>query len=626
MISPLLKILLVSGVATSQVAPLDTLGPRRVMHWESLAHVPASNFSGRVRVKFHDGIQPRVVDTHTVVDEHGTLLLDTRTAPLHIVEVHPLLDIEPLTLRKIRLAAQARCHCQVADMSTYVELTVDARASDVEAWMPALNALKGVEVAYPAPGLVKPPVDIPPTTPTYAEGQTYHGPAPDGLGVSDVRSLPGGDGAGIQVADMEVDWITTHEDLAEKCEGSQIPDVGTIYPGLEYVYYAAHGTAVLSMLVAPDNGYGVTGFAPAAGCNYTPEYTTQHGTSAARALLAGFNNGVLSVGDVILMESQTGGPSWDGMTDQGLVPTEWEPATFDAVRTLTTSGVVVVAAAGNGYENLDDAKFNQAFDRAHADSGAIIVGAGTPPGTPDTPRSRLYFSNWGSRVDVQGWGDRVVSAGYGDLFGPNSDVNQYYSAEFAGTSSASPMVTGSAVLLQAIQQAGGGTRLTGMELRALLVATGTAQDGDTSQHIGPQPNLPAAVLGLTVCGNARQDRLEVCEDGNTADGDGCSANCKSTEVCGNGILDQAVGEICDDGNTADGDGCSASCRSNETCGNGVVDTAAGEECDDGNTKNFDRCNKQCKKMPPWSCQGSGGGGVALAVLAGAWLVRRRARR
>jgi cysteine-rich repeat protein len=55
------------------------------------------------------------------------------------------------------------------------------------------------------------------------------------------------------------------------------------------------------------------------------------------------------------------------------------------------------------------------------------------------------------------------------------------------------------------------------------------------------------------------DAGEECDDGNTADGDGCSASCTNevTPVCGDGILQS--GEECDDGNTADGDGCSATC-------------------------------------------------------------------
>ncbi|MCC6810999.1 MAG: hypothetical protein IT381_26450 [Deltaproteobacteria bacterium] len=50
-------------------------------------------------------------------------------------------------------------------------------------------------------------------------------------------------------------------------------------------------------------------------------------------------------------------------------------------------------------------------------------------------------------------------------------------------------------------------------------------------------------------------------------------------ACGNGISDD--GELCDDGNTDSGDGCSSDCRSLERCGNARTDVATGEECDCG---------------------------------------------
>lgn len=84
-----------------------------------------------------------------------------------------------------------------------------------------------------------------------------------------------------------------------------------------------------------------------------------------------------------------------------------------------------------------------------------------------------------------------------------------------------------------------------------------------------------------VCGNAHIDPGEVCDDGNTVSGDGCSADCRSIETCGNGIVDIGNGEVCDDGNTVSGDGCSQDCKSNETCGNGIIDRGVGEVCDTG---------------------------------------------
>ncbi|MEZ4364801.1 MAG: DUF4215 domain-containing protein [Kofleriaceae bacterium] len=90
------------------------------------------------------------------------------------------------------------------------------------------------------------------------------------------------------------------------------------------------------------------------------------------------------------------------------------------------------------------------------------------------------------------------------------------------------------------------------------------------------------------CGNGVRDAGEACDDGNTTGGDGCQADC-ALPRCGDGVLD--AGELCDDGNTTDGDGCAASCDSDEACGNGVLDPD--EECDDGNLVDSDGCQATC---------------------------------
>jgi len=93
-----------------------------------------------------------------------------------------------------------------------------------------------------------------------------------------------------------------------------------------------------------------------------------------------------------------------------------------------------------------------------------------------------------------------------------------------------------------------------------------------------------------VCGDGNLEGAEVCDDGNTGDGDGCSQTCRSNETCGNDILDGAVGEKCEDGNSVGGDGCSAYCTV-EACSNGVLDV--GELCDDGNLVAGDGCSALC---------------------------------
>lgn len=68
--------------------------------------------------------------------------------------------------------------------------------------------------------------------------------------------------------------------------------------------------------------------------------------------------------------------------------------------------------------------------------------------------------------------------------------------------------------------------------------------------------------------------------------------------CGNGLPEPE--ELCDDGNLVGGDGCSADCLSREVCGDGVTDRLRGEECDDGNTQSRDGCTNACTaERPVW---------------------------
>ena len=128
-----------------------------------------------------------------------------------------------------------------------------------------------------------------------------------------------------------------------------------------------------------------------------------------------------------------------------------------------------------------------------------------------------------------------------------------------------------------------------------------------------------------VCGNGFLEYAEACDDGNTLDEDGCSANCKTIErgykcpvegepcekmhlvVCGDGVVEGS--EKCDDGNKVNGDGCSSNCRTIEDgfvcnypgkpcspkkhCGNGHIEQDDGEVCDDGNVEDGDGCSADC---------------------------------
>lgn len=109
-----------------------------------------------------------------------------------------------------------------------------------------------------------------------------------------------------------------------------------------------------------------------------------------------------------------------------------------------------------------------------------------------------------------------------------------------------------------------------------------------------------SVCLLPGCGNGYQEPWEVCDDDNTADGDGCSATCASDETCGNRIVDAAVGETCDDGNVVSGDGCRADCTL-ELCGDGRIDPF--EICDDGGRADGDGCDARCAVEDGYTCEG-----------------------
>ena len=124
-----------------------------------------------------------------------------------------------------------------------------------------------------------------------------------------------------------------------------------------------------------------------------------------------------------------------------------------------------------------------------------------------------------------------------------------------------------------------------------------------------------------VCGNGIVDGSDVCDDGGTISGDGCSSSCTTesgfscnlvvdptvcTALCGDGFI--KGDEECDDAdgisNPQSGDGCSSTCKvepafsctgepsvCTSTCGNGAIDTGADEVCD-GSLLNGKTCVTQ----------------------------------
>lgn len=321
------------------------------------------------------------------------------------------------------------------------------------------------------------------TTPSFESYQGYLGPAPHGIDAPAAWRW-GMRGQGIWFADVEGGWNAKHEDLPGErithVVGREINDPG----------WRSHGTAVLGEVVGRDNGKGVVGIAPDVERVFTASIGS---TSPANAIDSAARK--LRPGDVLLIELQTTGPRGR------FLPMEWYDDVYDAVRAATDRGIVIIEAAGNGNEDLDHKTYKGKFDRTKRDSGAIMIGAGGPPRDGFNDREKLDFSNYGSRVDVQGWGRMVATLDYGDLqqCEDGSDdwryTDRHYTNRFSGTSSASPIVAGAAVLVQGLAKQRGRV-LSPRALRDLLAKTGTPQAGDTKKNIGPRPNLARAIQGL----------------------------------------------------------------------------------------------------------------------------------
>lgn len=360
-----------------------------------------------------------------------------------------------------------------------------------------LNELEVVDRAYSELEATNP--DAVPNPFSRCQGYREGGP----LGVGARWAFERGfRGAGIAFADVEQGWILDHEDLslAVSTTGFGVNKTGP------QVDDDDHGTAVLATVLGVDNELGVVGISPDS--NLTGVYSHYFAVDGLNGNVAGaIVEAVrhLSPGDVLLVEVQ-----------RGFLPAEVEDEDFDAIRLASANGVIVVAAAGNGSEDLDnvrDAGGRAILNRAsssYRESGAILVGACESGAAHD----RKLASNYGSRVDCFAWGEDVVTAGFGDLHGVASPQSSY-TADFSNTSAASPMVAGVALVVQGAYEKATAGRLSPCEIRSLLSRAdlGTLQGRCVHGFIGSMPDLERILrdgLGLS---EAIYLRADLCDRG-----------------------------------------------------------------------------------------------------------------
>ncbi len=301
-------------------------------------------------------------------------------------------------------------------------------------------------------------------------------------------------GQNIRIRDVEYGFYKTHEMLSNQ-NSIQLEPGYSPNSGLSGNNYRDHGTAVVSILGSVKDNIGLSGAAYSASeIKGYMEWTTV-GYNRAAAVSRSIN--ASQAGDIILYEMQTGGK------DGQYCPAEYDSVIWDLTKAATDSGIIIIAAAGNGNQNLDDPFY--ASYMARGNSGAIIVGAGSP----NTTHSKLSFSTYGNRVDVQGWGSNVLAAGYGSYQKYDNDNNRTYNY-FSGTSSATPVVASAATLIQSFYRQTTGQYLTPAAMKNLLISTGIPQGGTVAnQKIGPFPNVKNAILQLESNSLLKSNKAEI---------------------------------------------------------------------------------------------------------------------
>jgi serine protease len=354
-----------------------------------------------------------------------------------------------------------------------------------------LKTLDIVETAYAKPL----PAPAPVIAPDFSSQQRYFANAPTGLGLSGVIGdstllYPGVRGDTVQIADLEYAWNTQHEDVSDLRKSGALWSNGT---PLNPFTDTNHGTAVAGMISADVNQRGMNGIVPNSSFHIVNTNSVEGGWNVAGAIYTAASRMV--AGDVILIEQQAWAPD-----QSGFAPIEIYPEVYDAISHATAKGIIVIEPAGNGRldrsegYDLSAPLFGGVFTAARAHSGALIIGAGATDRCSTLPaRTRLSYSNYGSRVDLQGPGDCVSSTGYGDLF-TGSGQNTWYTKTFNGTSSASAAVASAAAAFSSSYKAVNGGALSPAAIKNGLLTGASAQNNTRNAgKIGPLPNLTAAL-------------------------------------------------------------------------------------------------------------------------------------
>ena len=347
-------------------------------------------------------------------------------------------------------------------------------------------------------------------------------------------------GGGIRIGVFEASGYALHEDfiLAGPAKNPQRPWEGPLLatprvisePGVTPIYAengpisANHGTNVMGVILAADNGLGITGMAPAAQGYFFPIVSVENGFRAQDAIASAlgeftagdvfnFSWGFLAGGIVYPPTSNT--PTVGGL-DGNIDPMTSDPAYTLLLASAGDLGITSVVAAGAGPTSI-------LGSGQEVDVGAVVVTATWPgnmlegssfePGYECCSRFvtldedalliiRHPESNWEDEdaanpdetADASAWGYAVATTGATTLFNnttaPNEETFLFlgtndqppgapaaglqvdrlrmYTQEFGGTSAAAAMVTGLVARMQAASRQFFGTSIPPADVRAIM--------------------------------------------------------------------------------------------------------------------------------------------------------------
>lgn len=343
------------------------------------------------------------------------------------------------------------------------------------------------------------------------------------------------DGRGVRLGLVDVEWELGHPDLPAG-RMNQVPGL----PQADYIACREHGTRTLGVVAALDNGSigpgsGAVGIAPMIDKIWLASFASAPSLEAGvvraiarmtmpekvqlrdlvlsrerrlfEGIVATAMPGRLRMGDVFLIEAQS-------CIEAGRYqPVEFTPVVRTAIaKAIAGAGIVVIEPAGNGGSNLDTLTPD-----GHVPTQAILVGSCLKPTAPVHSNSGPHESghrpaaqglcgaggevgqsmatNYGQIIDCYAWGECVTTcaACAGPLNLPG------YTSDFGGTSAASAIIAGAAILVQQKAKAVGAA-LSSMDMKGILSDPTTAtracpvrDDHGTPIRIGVMPDLAAII-------------------------------------------------------------------------------------------------------------------------------------